>query len=65
MKATVDGVTYEGTEAEIRRIVENPPGRTAPVQHPGRTTPVQHLGWVWQRDGDYPRNWDGSPAVTC
>ena len=25
MKATVDGVTYEGTEDEIRRIVENPP----------------------------------------
>lgn len=27
MKATVDGITYEGTEEEIRRIVENPPVR--------------------------------------
>lgn len=27
MKATVDGITYEGTEEEIRRIVENPPTR--------------------------------------
>jgi len=25
MKATVNGITYEGTEEEIRRIVENPP----------------------------------------
>ena len=25
MKVTINGVTYEGTEAEIRRIVENPP----------------------------------------
>lgn len=25
MKATVDGVTYEGTEDEMRRVVENPP----------------------------------------
>ena len=27
MKATVDGVVYEGTEEEIRSIVENPPNR--------------------------------------
>lgn len=27
MKVTVDGITYEGTEEEIRRIVENPPCR--------------------------------------
>ena len=25
MKVTIDGITYEGTEDEIRRIVENPP----------------------------------------
>lgn len=25
MKVTIDGITYEGTEEEIRRIVENPP----------------------------------------
>lgn len=25
MKVTINGVTYEGTENEIRRIVENPP----------------------------------------
>lgn len=27
MKATIDGVTHEGTEDEIRRIVEKPPAR--------------------------------------
>ena len=27
MKVTIDGITYEGTEDEIRRIVENPPRR--------------------------------------
>ena len=31
MKVTIDGITYEGTEAEIRSIVENPPHRP-PVQ---------------------------------
>ena len=30
MKATVDGITYEGTEEEIRRIVENPPTQPPP-----------------------------------
>lgn len=25
MKVTINGVTYEGSEDEIRRIVENPP----------------------------------------
>lgn len=58
MKATVDGITYEGTEDEIRRIVEDPP-RRPPVQVtfgvPVRTD--------WP-DG-FKRNWDGSPAVTC
>lgn len=51
MKVTINGITYEGTEDEIRRIVENPP----------RTPPVQISCW----EGDYPRNWDGSPRVTC
>lgn len=27
MKATIDGIVYEGSEEEIRRIVENPPLR--------------------------------------
>ena len=39
MKATIDGITYEGTEDEIRHIVENPPHRP----------PVQITWW----DGDY------------
>lgn len=56
MKATVDGITYEGTEEEIRRIVENPP-----VQPPVRIT---HSPGGWP-PGDYPRNPDGSPRVTC
>ena len=41
MKATIDGITYEGTEEEIRRIVENPPHRP----------PVQINWWTV----DYPR----------
>ena len=60
MKATVNGVTYEGTEDEIRRIVENPPCRQGPI--PFRVSPPpQRLSdpdWVQ-------RNWDGSPRVTC
>lgn len=27
MKVTIDGITYEGTPAEIRDIIENPPQR--------------------------------------
>lgn len=30
MKATIHGVTYEGTEDEIRRIIANPPVPPAP-----------------------------------
>lgn len=51
MKVTVNGIVYEGTEDEIRRIVENPP----------RTPPW----WVTWPEGDYPRDWDRSPKVTC
>lgn len=56
MKATVDGITYEGTEEEIRHIVENPP-----TQPPVRIN-VGPSGWP---PGDYARNPDGSPRVTC
>jgi hypothetical protein len=52
MKATIDGITYEGTEDEIRRIVENPPHRP----------PVEVSCGP---NGDYPKNWHGSPRVTC
>ena len=55
MKATVDGITYEGTEEEIRSIVENPPNRP-PVR-----INVGPSGWP----PDCKKNWDGSPAVTC
>ena len=64
MKATVDGVTYEGSEDEIRRIAENPPRtRSAPrsVNRPGDD------GWPtdeWAVPNPH-RNWDGSPRVTC
>ena len=37
MKVTIDGITYEGTVEEIRRIVENPPGQKTvnePVEFP-------------------------------
>lgn len=56
MKVTIDGITYEGTEEEIRRIVENPPNRP-PVTI--RCNPEYSIP-------DLPkRNWDGSPVVTC
>lgn len=48
MKVTVDGITYEGTEDEIRRIVENPPHR--PPAH--ATRPIQITNW--------PPNWTWS-----
>lgn len=51
MKVTINGIVYEGTEDEIRRIVENPPH-----------TPSVRINWP---EGDFPRNWDGSPKVTC
>lgn len=60
MRATVNGVTYEGTEDEIRRIVEDPPAR------PGVVIQIQRapsLNSLWS--DDFPRNWDGSPKVTC
>ena len=37
MKVTINGITYEGTVEEIRRIVENPPGQKTvndPVEFP-------------------------------
>lgn len=37
MKVTINGVTYEGTEDEIRRIVENPPN----YWETESTTPIQ------------------------
>lgn len=33
MKVTINGVTYEGIEDEIRRIVENPPGQIPHVTY--------------------------------
>lgn len=33
MKATINGITYEGTPAEIRDIVGNPPVRNGGSQH--------------------------------
>lgn len=33
MKVTINRVTYEGTEDEIRRIVENPPGQIPHVTY--------------------------------
>jgi len=37
MKVTINGITYEGTEEEIRRIVENPP--IAPIVNTPREFP--------------------------
>ena len=69
MKVTIDGITYEGTVEEIREIVRNPPVRSyGPTINYGpkitygpditNTTPIE-----WSED--FPRNWDGSPRVTC
>lgn len=60
MKATVDGIVYEGTEAEIRRIVENPPHRPPAAINHGPT--IQGPSVV---PPDYQRNWDGSPRILC
>lgn len=47
MKATIDGIVYEGLEEEIRRIVENPPLR------PSVEIRYSHAG-------DFQRNTEGS-----
>lgn len=77
MKATINGVTYEGTEEEIRRIVENPPGGYHPYPenpYPPYYPPTQpYPTWPpevpnYPSNTDWPwgrRNWDGSPIVTC
>lgn len=57
MKVTIDGITYEGTEDEIRRIVEDPPNRRPSVVIRYNQELIIP---------NYPqRNWDGSPIVTC
>ena len=80
MKATINGITYEGSEEEIRRIVENPPNNGYPqINRPYPywpsetpaypTWPEEVPGWPYCPDsGGFPwgqRNWDGSPRVTC
>ena len=63
MKVTIDGIQYEGTPAEIRDIVENPPHRK-----------IVNIPDDWPDDGssNYPRRrgidltptvtwWDNSP----
>ena len=57
MKVTIDGITYEGTEDEIRRIVENPPKLGYP-----QTTKV-YPNWPPTNDG-WPKELDFSPMVT-
>lgn len=69
MKATIDGVTYEGTVDEIRDIVENPPcGRGAIriwlVPPPSELWPPSSSE-LWPGLDRTQRNWDGSPRVTC
>lgn len=70
MKVTLEGITYEGTEDEIRRIVENPPNRGYPqttITYPcwPRQQPVPEPPKPYEVYWDFPRNWDGSPRVTC
>lgn len=61
MKATIDGVTYEGTVDEIRDIVENPPCGRGAV----RIRLVPPSFGLWPDPDWVQRNWDGSPRVTC
>lgn len=45
MKVTINGITYEGTVEEIRRIVENPPGQkivNEPVEFPDNSDREVH-----------------------
>ena len=63
MKATIDGVTYEGTVDEIRDIMENPPRRRGEGQI--RLAPPLFEPWLWPDPNRGQRNWDGSPRVTC
>ena len=75
MKVTIDGITYEGTPAEIRDIVENPPRANGqhidcpdndrwnyPRREPYCPNPMPT--W-WEVAPGIQRNWDGSPRVTC
>lgn len=61
MKATIDGVTYEGTVDEIRDIVENPPCGRGAVRIQRAPLPSE----LWLDLDRSQRNWDGSPGVTC
>ena len=60
MKATIDGVTYEGTVDEIRDIVENPPCGQGAIRFRLTPPPPRLADPDWAQ-----RNWDGSPRVTC
>ena len=73
MKVTIDGITYEGTEDEIRRIVENPPtlgGCQKPMDYPpAHYPPTQksptNEGWPWDLCScDFPRKRDFTPRET-
>ena len=67
MRVTIDGITYEGTECEIRRIVENPPQRTVVRETnagwPENEKNVVYVPWLPPPDPTSNRN--GSPRVTC
>lgn len=80
MRATIDGITYEGTPEEIRDIVENPPVLNAGKQHTncpdnGRlnypTYPTYPYPYPYPTNpanitrAYYKWNCDKSPAITC
>ena len=60
MKVTIDGITYEGTEDEIRRIVESPPKQKRPCMSVTIIGNPEYRNWPQPQ-----KNWDGSPVVTC
>ena len=65
MKVTIDGITYEGTEDEIRRIVENPPT----LGYPQTTKvypswPPQRIGWPTNEGWPWDTEREGYPRVT-
>jgi hypothetical protein len=62
----MDGITYEGSESEIRRIVENPPSRRGWKEYPQNPCPPSWPpNWSGNEGCPIQRTWDGSPRVTC
>lgn len=65
MKVTIDDITYEGTVDEIRQIIENPPRNHNSTKYDFPIPVPVYLTNDGLWNTQFPRNWDGSPMVTC